>query len=130
MSNGDRALLLISASVNNADMYHAIGFLFGDPVLYLGAGYKETLVCTSCEVEEARPDSRVSNVLSPLSLGFDKLRAQFPNRHEAYGEMVRRLLESQAISAVTVTDDAPISVVDYLRGHGVDVVCDPDAQIE
>ncbi len=130
MSNADRALLLISDSVNNADMYHAIGFLFGDPVLYLRAAGQETLVCTSFEVEEARRHSRVSNVLSPLSLGFDKLRVQFPNRHEAYAEMVRRLLEAQAISAVTVTDDAPISVVDYLRGHGVDVVCDPDVLVE
>jgi Xaa-Pro aminopeptidase len=130
MSAEDRALLLIADSVNNADMYHSIGFLFGDPVIYLRTAGGETLVCSNFEAEEARRHSRVREVIAPQSLGYDALRTQLPNRHEAYAEMVRRLLEARGVRTVTVTDDAPISVVDYLRGHGVDVACDPDALIE
>jgi Xaa-Pro aminopeptidase len=129
MSHTDRNLLLISDSLHNADMFHAIGFLFGDPVIYLRHPAGETLVCSNFERGEAERHSKVRDVLSSDDLGWSELLARFPNQHQAYGEQVRRLLDRYGVAEVTVTDDLPLSVADHLRASGIAVSCDPDALV-
>ncbi|HVC83083.1 MAG TPA: Xaa-Pro peptidase family protein [Chloroflexota bacterium] len=130
MSAEDRALLLIGDSTNNADMYHAIGFLFGDPVIYLRAGDHETLVCSGFEAEEARRHSRIADVRSYLDpdLGYQRARAASLPHHLAMAEVARQLLESAGASAATVPDTIPLSTVDYLRARGIEVICDPEVK--
>jgi Xaa-Pro aminopeptidase len=118
--------LLISDSFTNADMFHTIGFLFGDPVIYLRHASGETLVCSNFERDEAARHSKVSDVLTPDDLGARELMERLPNRHEAYAEQVLRLLGRYDVARVTVTNDAPVSVVDHLRAHGIAVTCNPD----
>jgi Xaa-Pro aminopeptidase len=125
MGDADGNLLLISESYNNADMYHTIGFLFSDPVIFLRHPAGTTLVCSNFERDEAAKHSKVRDVLSPEDLGSLELLDWNP--HEAYAEQVRRLLRRYDVSDVTITENTPVHVVDYLRAHGVTVTCDPDA---
>ncbi|HVA91754.1 MAG TPA: Xaa-Pro peptidase family protein [Chloroflexota bacterium] len=130
MSADNRALLLIGESTNNADMYHAIGFLFGDPVIYLRAGDQETLVCSGFEVEEARRHSRISDVRSYFdpALGYQRARAESLPHHLAMAEVARQLLETAGARVVTVPDTFPLSTADYLRARGIEVICDPEVK--
>ncbi|MDB5057014.1 MAG: hypothetical protein JWO59_486, partial [Chloroflexi bacterium] len=88
MGDADGNLLLISESYNNADMYHTIGFLFSDPVIFLRHPAGTTLVCSNFERDEAAKHSKVRDVLSPEDLGSLELLDWNP--HEAYAEQVRR----------------------------------------
>jgi Xaa-Pro aminopeptidase len=126
MGSSDGNLLLISESYNNADMYHTIGFLFGDPVIYLRHPGGETLVCSNFERDEAARHGKIGEVLTPDDLGAGELRERFPNRHQAYAEQVLRLLQRYGVSAVTIAADTPVHVVDHLRASSIDVTCDPD----
>ena len=122
-------LLLVAASAGNADMYHAIEFLFGDPVIYLRHQGHEILVCSNFERAEAAAHSRVEEVRSYGDLAYHQLLVQSPNPFVAYAEMVRRLLVEREIQQVTVTSDLPLHIADHLRAHGITVVCDPEAQL-
>jgi Xaa-Pro aminopeptidase len=126
MSSTDGNLLLISDSYNNADMYHTIGFLFGDPVIYLRHPSGETLVCSNFERDEAARHGKIREVLTPDDLGARELLERFPNRHQAYAEKVLRLLQKYGVTAVTIAADTPVHVVDHLRASGIAVTCDPD----
>lgn len=123
----ENALLLVAASVANADMYHAIGFLFGDPVIYLRHHGHETLICSNFERAEAEAHGRVAEVRSFADLDYHQLLTQVPKRYIAYAEMVRLLLAAHSIEQVTVTSDLPLHIADHLRAHGIAVVCDPEA---
>jgi Xaa-Pro aminopeptidase len=129
MGDQERGLLLIGESHNNADMYKAIGFLFGDPVIYLRSGGEQVLVCSNFERAEAQRHSRVPEVLSFQDLGFSELLQQFPKRYMAFAEMVLRLIRQRGVTALTVNDLTPVHVVDHLRANGVDVVCDPEVML-
>jgi Xaa-Pro aminopeptidase len=123
------ALLLISESYHHADMYHAIHFLFGDPVIYVRTGQREVLVCSNFERGEAAAHSRVDNVLSFDDLDYSQLLATHPSRAQAFASLVQRLLEREHVDAVTVTDEIPLSMVDHLRASGITVLCQPDALV-
>jgi Xaa-Pro aminopeptidase len=127
MTTSDNNLLLISESYCNADMYHAIGFLFGDPVIYLRHPAGETLVCSNFERDEAARHSKIQDVLSHDDLGALELMREFPNSHQAFAEQVLRLLQRYDVLTITITAHTPVHVVDHLRARGIDVTCDPDA---
>ncbi|HWE64403.1 MAG TPA: M24 family metallopeptidase [Chloroflexota bacterium] len=123
----DRALLLIGESYNNADMYHAIRFLFSDPVIYLRHQEGDLLVCSNFERAEAAQHSRVREVLAFDQFEYPRLLRELPKRYQAFAELVRRVVARYGVMALTVTGQAPVHVVDHLRAHGVDVICDPEA---
>ncbi len=128
MSGHERGnLLLISESYNNAAMYYAIGFLFGDEVMYLHHAAGETLVCSNFERDEAARRSKIRDVLSPDDLGYLELARRESDQHRAYAELVLRLLERYGVHEVTVGPVIPLHVVDHLRARGVSVTCDPAA---
>jgi Xaa-Pro aminopeptidase len=107
-------------------MYYSIGFVFGDPVIFLRHNGRETLVCSNFERDEARRHGRVSEVLSFQDLGFAELLRQFPARHLAFTEMVLRLVQSRDIQALTVTGEIPLYIADRLRETGIALQSDPD----
>lgn len=125
----DRTLVLVAESYNNADMYYAIRFLFSDPVIYLRHGDRELLVCSNFERAEAARHGRVSEVHAFDEFGYTQLLSEAPSRHLAFAELVRRVTEFVGVRALTVTAQAPVHVVDYLRARGLDVSCDPEALI-
>ena len=127
MHQTERGLLLIAESYNNADMYHAIGFLFGDPVVYLRHSGGETLVCSHFERDEAAAHSRVSEVISFEDLDYNQLLIDLGRPAAALAEATLRLVRSRGLQALTVTGDAPVYVVDHLRANGIDVYCEPEA---
>lgn len=128
MNRSDEAFLLIGESNHHADMYHAIGFLFNDPVIYLRHGHAggDTLVCSNFERDEAARLSTVREVITPEDLGAADLRRQALDRHTAYAETVFRLLQRYGVTAVTIAAETPVHVVDYLRPRGITVTCRPD----
>ncbi len=120
-------LLLISESFHNADMYYAIGFLFGDAVMYLRHATGETLVCSNFERDEAARHGKIREVITPEDLGYLDLSRQEANPHRVYAELVLQLLRQYGVSDVTITPATPVHVVDHLRAAGIAVTCDPAA---
>jgi Xaa-Pro aminopeptidase len=118
-------LLLLSESYHNAAMYYAIGFLFGDTVMYLRHDTGETLVCSNFERDEAARHSKIRDVLSPDDLGYTELTKQARDPHMAYAELVLRLLRRYGVHEVTVASVTLLHVVDHLRAAGISVTCDP-----
>lgn len=120
-------LLLVAESYANADMYYAIRFLFSDPVIYLRHADGETLVCTGFERDEAARDGRVPDVHAFDEFGYAALMRAFPRTYQAFATLVQTVLERAEVREVTVTNDAPVYVVDQLRAAGIAVRCDPEA---
>ena len=118
-------LLLISESYNNADMYYAIGFLFGDAVMYLRHPAGETLVCSNFERAEAARRSKIRDVITTEDLGYLELARTEADPHRLYAELVLRLLRQYGVDHVTILPSAPVHVVDHLRAGGIVVTCDP-----
>src|SRR3978361_548886 len=114
MIGAARGVLLVGESYHNADMFHAIRFLFGDPVIYLRHRNGETLVCSNFERGEAARHGRVSDVLGFEDLGYTDLCRQLKSRHQAFAEVVLRLLQQHEVAAVDVPGETPLHVVDWL----------------
>ena len=120
-------LLLLSESYHHAAMYYAIGFLFGDTVMYLRHAAGETLVCSSFEREEAARRSKIRDVLTIEDLGYLELTRRDSDPHRVYAEIVLRLLHRYDVRDVTVAPETLLHVVDHLRATGITVTCDPEA---
>ena len=125
MASGN--LLLVAESYANADMYYAIRFLFSDPVIYLRHAGGETLVCAGFERDEAARHGRVPDVRAFDEFGYAALLRASPRPYQAFAALVQAVLERMDVREVTVTNDAPVYIVDQLRAAGVAVRCEPEA---
>ena len=72
---GADALLLIGASEHNADLQYASGFLAPDPFAYIQMPERTALIISELEIDRARSQARVNEVLSivPLRKRVDKI---------------------------------------------------------
>lgn len=120
-------LLLVAESYANADMYSTIRFLFSDPVIYLRHTAGETLVCSGFERDEAARHGRVPDVRAFDEFGYAALLRTSARPYQAFAALVQTVLERAGVREVTVTNDAPVYIVDHLRAAGIMVHCDPEA---
>jgi len=120
-------LLLVAESYANSDMYSTIRFLFSDPVIYLRHTAGETLVCSGFERDEAARHGRVPDVRAFDEFGYAALLRTSARPYQAFAALVQTVLERAGVREVTVTNDAPVYIVDHLRAAGIMVHCDPEA---
>lgn len=125
MDADDRALLMVGETYNTADVYYVTRHLFPDPVIYLDRGDGHALIaCGDFEVEGARAHGKAARVRGFHDYGGDALRGVMPD-HERLAELALRVLRDEGVSQAVTTDDMPLSLADYLRANGIDLVCQP-----
>ena len=116
------ASLIIAASEADSNLYYACRFLAPDPFVYLEVGGKKILLMSDLEVDRARAQARVDEVLS-LSEWEGKARQRWPQPRLT--DTVTLLLEGYGVSAVEVPADFPLELADRLRERGLTVTPRP-----
>ncbi len=120
--SGPSPSLIIAASEADSNLYYACRFLAPDPFVYLEVGGKKILLMSDLEVDRARAQARVDEVLS-LSEWEGKARQRWPQPRLT--DTVTLLLEGYGVSAVEVPADFPLELADRLRERGLTVTPRP-----
>lgn len=121
MSN---ARLIIADSERNANLYYATRFLAPDPFVFIEVDGRRTLIMSDLEVDRAKAQSSVKEVLS-----YTKLARQAKQRGLAEPTMldvVDAFLKPQGVQAVEVPCDLGVAYADGLRKRGYTVQPRPD----
>ncbi len=116
------ASLIIAASEADSNLYYACRFLAPDPFVYLEVNGRKVLVMSDLEVDRARAQARVDEVLS-LSEWEAKARQRWPTPRLT--DTVSLLLEGYGVKAVEVPGDFPLELADRLRERGITVTVRP-----
>lgn len=116
------ASLIIAASESDSNLAYACRFLAPDPFVFLQVNGRKTLLMSDLEVDRARAQARVDEVLS-LSEWEGKARQRWPQPRLT--DTVSLLLEDYGVKAVEVPGDFPLELADRLRERGVTVIPRP-----
>jgi Xaa-Pro aminopeptidase len=116
------ARLIIAASEADSNLYYACRFLAPDPFVYLEVGGRKVLLMSDLEVDRARAQARVDEVLS-LSEWEAKTKQRWAQPRLT--DTVSLLLEGYGVTAVEVPADFPLESADRLRERGVIVTARP-----
>src|SRR3984893_13463443 len=107
--------LIIAASESDSTLAYACRFLAPDPFVFLQVNGRKTLLMSDLEVDRARAQARVDEVLS-LSEWEAKARQRWPQPRLT--DTVSLLLEDYGVKAVEVPGDFPLELADRLRERG------------
>jgi len=110
------ARLIIAASEADSNLYYACRFLAPDPFVYLEVGGRKILLMSDLEVDRARAQARVDEV---LSLSEWEAKAKQRWAQPRLTDTVSLLLEGYGVKAVEVPADFPLEAADRLRERGV-----------
>src|SRR5215467_259229 len=116
------ASLIIAASEADSNLYYACHFLAPDPFVFLEVGGRKILMMSDLEVDRARKQARVDEVLS-LSEWDAKARQRWPS--PKLTDTVSLLLEDYGARTVEVPGDFPIELADRLRERGITLIARP-----
>jgi Xaa-Pro aminopeptidase len=116
------ASLIIAASETDSNMYYASGFVAPDPFVFAEIDGKKILLMSDLEVDRAREQARVDEVLS-LSEWEAKAKQRWPQPRLT--DTVTLLLEDYGARAVDVPGDFPLEAADRLRERGITVQVRP-----
>lgn len=119
----DPALLIIAPSEGDANLYYATRFLAPDPFVFLLVDGRRILLMSDLEIDRARAQARVDEVLS-LTEYEDKARQRWQSPRLA--DVVTLLLEVYGVGAVSVPSTFPLEHADRLRDNGVRVTAGAD----
>ena len=103
------ASLIIAASESDSNLYYACRFLAPDAFVFLQVNGRKTLLMSDLEVDRARAQARVDEVLS-LSEWEAKARQRWPQPRLT--DTVSLLLEDYGVKAVEVPGDFPLELAD------------------
>jgi len=117
--------LFFTDSERDADLYYLTRFLAGDPFLFLELDGKKTLFLGDLEVDRAKRQARVDEVvrLAEITEALKKdLGAAMPSEPIARTALtVRRIATERGVDAFEVPASFPVALADALRGHGLGV---------
>jgi Xaa-Pro aminopeptidase len=108
-------LLIIAASEQDSNIYYASGFLAPDDFIYLKTGGKSILLMSDLEVDRARLQSKVDEVLSYSDY---QEKARQNTDKPKYIDVISALLKERGVSEMTVPGSFPIEMGDALREAG------------
>ncbi len=119
MANANTAQLIIADSERNANLFYATNFLAPDPFVFLQINGRRMLVMSDLEVDRARSQSSVEEVLS-----FTRIAEQAKKRlgsEPGLMDVVDEVLRGAGIKAVEVPRDCGVAYADRLRQLGYEV---------
>ncbi len=112
----DKATLIIAASERDANLYYATRFWAPDPFLFLQIGTRKLMVMSDLEVDRAKSEAKVDEVLS-----MSKLQAQAKRQGVAQPwamDVVDLLLKENKVTQIRIPGVFPVSLADRLRAKG------------
>ncbi len=112
----DKATLIIAASEQDANLYYATRFWAPDPFIFLQIGRRKLLIMSDLEVDRAKTQAKVDEVLSMSKLQA-KARKQGISQPGMI-DVVDSILKEQKISGIRVPGSFPISLADRIRAKG------------
>ena len=118
------AALIIADSEKSANLYYATRFLAPDPFIFIGLGGRKLMVMSDLEVDRARSQARVDEVLS-----YAKISAETKRRlgsEPSMVDVVDHVLRGHGVKAIDVPRDFGIVYADRLRQLGYTVAPKPD----
>lgn len=130
MSLEQRALLMVGETFHTPNLFYKIQYVFADPVIYLEKAVGQSLlVCADFGCEHVARVSKVSQVH-----GFSHYTSGHADTHATEYEQIAhtalQVLRAEDITQVVTTNDMPLWVADYLRTHGIDLLCVPDVLLQ
>ncbi len=136
------ARLIIAASEQDANLYYATRFLAPDPFVFLQINGRTMLLMSDLEVDRARQQARVDEVLSVSKLQAELRRSSSMLRSsegakENAGaaepttvDLVDAVLKRHAVHRVEVPATFGVAYADRLRQRGYEVLPKPDPFFE
>jgi len=118
------ARLIIADSEKNANLYYASRFLAPDPFIFAQVDGHRLLVMSDLELDRAKAQAKVSEVLS-----YSKLAAEAKRRGVAEPtlmDIVDEVLKSHAATQLDVPFDFSVVYADALRQRGYTITPKPD----
>ncbi len=112
----DEAILIVAASEQDANLYWATRFWAPDSFIFVQADGRKTLVMSDLEVDRARSEAKVDEVLS-----LSKLQAEAKKRgaeRSGTAEVLDLLFRERQIRRLRVPASFPVALADKLRGKG------------
>lgn len=114
--NSHSNILMIAASEIDANLYYATRFLAPDPFVFIQLGKKKFLFMSDLEVDRAKSESCVDEVLSTSRLA----KTYFEKHGKRPGtlDLIESFLKSKKVRDLLVPGNFPIEYADPLRQRG------------
>lgn len=111
---------MVGASESCADLRYAARFLVPDPFLWLQVGRKTTGVFSALEVDRARTQARVDEVVEQSTLE-SRLKRSPAGAAEKFLLVIEALLRTRHLRSVEVPPWTEAGIVEFLRGENIRV---------
>ena len=123
-----KVILLIAASERDANLYYATRFIAPDPFVFIQTNGRKILLMSDLELDRARAQARVDEVLSlsRLAVDYKKRKAKRPS----LVELVTDFLKRKKTKELLVPGDFPIAYADAFRKRGFRIQTKPDPFFE
>ena len=118
------AILIVAASEQDANLYYATRFWAPDPFVFTQINGRKILVMSDLEVDRAKAESRVDEVLS-----FSRCQAEAKKKGVAQPgtvEVLDLLFKERGVKTVQVPGNFPVSLADRLRAVGYELAIRKD----
>ncbi|MBI1884272.1 MAG: aminopeptidase P family protein [Chlamydiae bacterium] len=122
------ASLIIADSEKDSNMYYATHFLAPDAFVYVGLSGKSVMIMSDLEVDRARAQGKVDEVLSSTRLSND-LRSK-GILHPSLTDILEAYLKNQDVKKIEVPGNFPLEYADSLRSRGFVLSCRKDPFFE
>ncbi len=113
------ARVIIADSERSADLYYASHFLAPDPFVLIEADHRRTLVMSDLEIDRAKTQSSVDEVLSLTSLST-RLKAN-GRKEPGLVDILDAVLSERSVRQLQVPSTFSLSYADALRQRGYEV---------
>ncbi len=122
--DGRSALLLIAASEQDANLYYASRFLAPDPFIFLQIDGRRVLIMSDLEVDRARSQARVDEVLSysRLNAAARARRATEPGM----ADVIDQLCQERGVTRLEVPSNFGLAYAERLRALGYALAVRPE----
>lgn len=113
------ALLIISSSEKDPDLYYATQFIAPDAFVFAGIRGKKYILVSDLEIDRAKKQARVDRIFST-----SRLAAEYKRKHKkacSLIELVLYFLKKQKVKSVLVPGDFPVRYYEPLKRAGLKI---------
>lgn len=115
----DQNILIIAASEADANLYYATQFMAPDSFVFAQIRGKKYLLMSDLEVDRARSQASVDQVLSTSKLAADYFKKH--NKKPSYLDLIETFLKEKGAAELLVPSNFPIEYADPLRKRGFEI---------